>query len=96
VIGATLLPFEGAFYYSAEKDSCALAVNAWIQTSGAFDGIMRSRTPGVDPAQRRAAVRQARRRQSDDASNAPLVRIHALTASACVLSRGIVERALER
>jgi lysophospholipase L1-like esterase len=42
VIGATLLPFEGTAspgYYSPEKESKRQAVNAWIRTSGVFDGV---------------------------------------------------------
>ena len=40
VIGATLLPFEGATYYSAEAEQKRVAVNAWIRTSGAYDGVI--------------------------------------------------------
>ena len=42
IYGATLTPFEGTFpgYYSPEKDKIRLAVNKWIRTSGAFDGVI--------------------------------------------------------
>jgi lysophospholipase L1-like esterase len=46
VIGATMLPFEGTNlaiapgYYSAEKDARRQAVNEWIRTGKAYDGIV--------------------------------------------------------
>ena len=40
VIGATLAPFEGAAYYSAEKEALRQAVNAWIRASGEFDAVL--------------------------------------------------------
>jgi lysophospholipase L1-like esterase len=47
IIGATLTPFEETFagqplygYYSEEKEAKRQAVNAWIRTSGAFDGVI--------------------------------------------------------
>jgi lysophospholipase L1-like esterase len=40
VIGATLLPFEGARYYSAEKDKIRVTLNHWIRTSNRFDGVI--------------------------------------------------------
>ena len=42
VFGATLLPFGGAdpAYYSPAKDAGRQAVNAWIRTAGAFDGVL--------------------------------------------------------
>jgi lysophospholipase L1-like esterase len=40
VIGATLLPFEGAHYYSAEKDKIRTTLNQWIRTSNRFDGVV--------------------------------------------------------
>jgi lysophospholipase L1-like esterase len=39
VFGATLTPFEGADYYSADGEVERQAVNRWIRTSGAFDGV---------------------------------------------------------
>lgn len=40
VIGMTILPFEGAQYYSPEREAIRVAVNQWIRTSGAFDGVI--------------------------------------------------------
>jgi lysophospholipase L1-like esterase len=40
IFGATLLPYEGAGYYSPAGEAIREAVNAWIRTSGAFDGII--------------------------------------------------------
>jgi lysophospholipase L1-like esterase len=47
IIGATLTPFEDTFrgnplfgYYSEEKEAKRQAVNQWIRTSGAFDGVI--------------------------------------------------------
>jgi len=40
IFGATLTPFKGASYYSAAGEQKREAVNAWIRTSGAFDGII--------------------------------------------------------
>jgi lysophospholipase L1-like esterase len=40
VYGATLTPFEGAFYYSPEGNAKRLAVNEWIRTSGAYDAVI--------------------------------------------------------
>jgi lysophospholipase L1-like esterase len=40
VFGATLLPFEGAPYFSPEGETKRQAVNSWIRTGGAFDGVI--------------------------------------------------------
>ena len=40
IFGATLLPFLGAGYYSAAGEAKREAVNHWIRTGGAFDGIV--------------------------------------------------------
>jgi lysophospholipase L1-like esterase len=47
VIGSPLTPFENALagtpnqgYFTAEKEAKRLAVNNWIRTSGAFDGLI--------------------------------------------------------
>jgi lysophospholipase L1-like esterase len=50
VIGATLLPFAGAFYYSPAKDVIRKAVNHWIRNSGAFDGVIDFAAALRDPA----------------------------------------------
>jgi lysophospholipase L1-like esterase len=39
VFGATLTPFEGADYYSADGEVERQALNQWIRTSGAFHGV---------------------------------------------------------
>lgn len=40
VIGMTILPFEGAQYFAPEREAIRVAVNAWIRTSGVFDGVI--------------------------------------------------------
>ena len=40
IIGATILPDFGASYYSAAHEAIREAVNTWIMTSGAFDGVI--------------------------------------------------------
>ena len=40
VFGATLTPFEGAGYYSPEKEVVRAAVNNWIRSSDEFDGVI--------------------------------------------------------
>jgi lysophospholipase L1-like esterase len=50
VIGGTLLPFEGAGYYSAEGEAKRQAVNAFVRTSGAFDDVIDFDLATRDPA----------------------------------------------
>jgi lysophospholipase L1-like esterase len=50
VIGATILPFEGAMYYSPEKEAIRSAVNVWIRTSMKFDGVIDFDAALRDPA----------------------------------------------
>jgi lysophospholipase L1-like esterase len=40
VYGGTLTPYQGADYYSAEGEAKREAINQWIRTSGAFDGVI--------------------------------------------------------
>jgi lysophospholipase L1-like esterase len=40
VIGATMLPFEGAMVYTIEKEPIRAEVNQWIRSSNSFDGIV--------------------------------------------------------
>jgi lysophospholipase L1-like esterase len=40
VIGCTLLPFEGAAYYSESGNAVRQSVNQWIRTGGAFDAVV--------------------------------------------------------
>jgi lysophospholipase L1-like esterase len=50
VYGATLTPFEGAGYYSPEKDVVRQAVNNWIRSSDEFDGVIDFDRVTRDPA----------------------------------------------
>jgi lysophospholipase L1-like esterase len=56
IIGATLTPFEDTFkgtpiegYYNPEKEQKRQAVNKWIRTSGAFDGVIDFDAAARDP-----------------------------------------------
>jgi lysophospholipase L1-like esterase len=56
VIGSPLTPFENAFagmpnqgYFTAEKEAKRQAVNNWVRTSGAFDGIIDFERVLADP-----------------------------------------------
>jgi lysophospholipase L1-like esterase len=51
IYGATLTPFEGAKYYSAEKEGMREAVNDWIRSGGEFDGVIDFDQAIRDPAQ---------------------------------------------
>jgi lysophospholipase L1-like esterase len=50
IFGATLLPYQGAGYYSPAGEAVREAVNAWIRTSGAFDGVIDFDAVMRDPA----------------------------------------------
>jgi len=57
IIGVTLTPFGDSFqgtpfegYYSAEKEKIRSAVNEWIRTGGAFDGVIDFDKVVRDPA----------------------------------------------
>ncbi len=50
IIGATLTPFEGAAYYTPEGEVKRQAVNAWIRSSGEFDGVIDFEIPARDPS----------------------------------------------
>jgi lysophospholipase L1-like esterase len=50
VIGGTLTPFRGAFYFSEDKELMRKAVNAWIRTSNTFDGVIDFEAIVRDPA----------------------------------------------
>jgi len=50
VIGATLTPFEGAGYYSAEKEVVRQAVNNWIRNNDEFDAVIDFDRATRDPA----------------------------------------------
>jgi lysophospholipase L1-like esterase len=40
VFGATLTPFEGAAYWTKEGEAKRQAVNQWIRSGGAYDGVI--------------------------------------------------------
>jgi lysophospholipase L1-like esterase len=50
IFGATLPPFQGAGYYSPAGEATREAVNTWIRTSGAFDGVVDFDAAMRDPA----------------------------------------------
>jgi len=50
IFGATLLPFQGAGYYTAAGEATREALNTWIRTSGAFDGVIDFDAVMRDPA----------------------------------------------
>jgi lysophospholipase L1-like esterase len=50
VIGATLTPYQGASYASPAGEAAREALNAWIKTSGAFDGVIDFAPAVADPA----------------------------------------------
>jgi lysophospholipase L1-like esterase len=50
VFGATLTPFEGAAYFSPEGEAKRQAVNTWIRTSKAYDGVIDFDAATRDPA----------------------------------------------
>jgi lysophospholipase L1-like esterase len=50
IFGATLTPFQGSGYYSAAGEAEREAINHWIRTSGAFDGVIDFDLALRDPA----------------------------------------------
>jgi lysophospholipase L1-like esterase len=50
VIGATILPYKGAFYWSPEGEAARQAVNRFIRSGGAFDGVADFDAAVRDPA----------------------------------------------
>ncbi|MFC9740231.1 SGNH/GDSL hydrolase family protein [Streptomyces noursei] len=52
VIGATLTPFKGAAYYTERGEATRVALNRWLRTSGAFDGVVDLDRVVADPADR--------------------------------------------
>ena len=51
IFGGTLTPFEGASYASADGEAKRVAVNNWIRTGGAFDGVVDFEAAVRDPQQ---------------------------------------------
>lgn len=49
VIGGTLTPDQGAYYYTPAGEAKRQAVNNWIRTSGAFDGTIDFAAAVADP-----------------------------------------------
>jgi lysophospholipase L1-like esterase len=50
VFGGTLTPFQGARYWSPGGEADREAVNNWIRTSGAFDGVIDFAAAVADPS----------------------------------------------
>lgn len=50
VIGGTILPYGRGVYFRSEGEAVRQAVNAWIRTSGAFDGVIDFDAAMRDPA----------------------------------------------
>ena len=50
VYGALLTPYQGAGYASPAGEQVRQALNNWIKTGGAFDGVIDLATPVADPA----------------------------------------------
>ncbi|HJP73698.1 MAG TPA: SGNH/GDSL hydrolase family protein [Pseudonocardiaceae bacterium] len=50
ILGGTVLPFAGAGYYSPQKDTVRQALNTWIRSSRAFDGVVDFDAQLRDPA----------------------------------------------
>jgi lysophospholipase L1-like esterase len=40
VLGATITPYRGAFYYTAEGEAVRQAINTWIRTGHELDGVI--------------------------------------------------------
>jgi lysophospholipase L1-like esterase len=40
IYGATLTPFDGAAYFTAEGEAKRQALNTWIRTGKAYDGVV--------------------------------------------------------
>jgi lysophospholipase L1-like esterase len=50
ILGGTLTPFKGAFYWTPAGEQTREAVNHWILTSGAFDGVVDFAAATANPA----------------------------------------------
>ncbi len=49
-VGATILPYEGAAYFTPEGEETRLVVNDWIRNSGVFDAVIDLDAAIRDPA----------------------------------------------
>jgi lysophospholipase L1-like esterase len=50
IIGATLTPYEGALYFAPEGEKVRQAINQWLRTSNAYDGLIDFDNAVKDPA----------------------------------------------
>lgn len=50
ILGATITPYAGSAYYSQAGNAQREAINRWIRTSGAFDGVLDFDAAWRDPA----------------------------------------------
>ena len=50
IYGATIAPYEGAAYWSAEGETHRQKINAWIRNGGEFDGVLDFDAALRDPA----------------------------------------------
>jgi lysophospholipase L1-like esterase len=50
MFGATLTPFEGAAYFTKEGEAKRQALNEWIRTGKAYDGVIDFDRATRDPA----------------------------------------------
>jgi lysophospholipase L1-like esterase len=50
IIGCTILPFEGAAYFSAEREVKRKAINEWIRNGKKFDGVIDFDKAARDPS----------------------------------------------
>jgi lysophospholipase L1-like esterase len=88
VYGATILPFGGSAYDSPEREAARQTLNAWIRTSGSFDGVIDLDAALRDPA------RPARLRPEADTGDHlhPNEAGHRMIADAIDLSLFVPER----
>ncbi len=49
VFGATILPMEGSFYFTPEREIARQKVNQWIRASGSFDAVLDFDAVALDP-----------------------------------------------
>ncbi|MEU5696635.1 SGNH/GDSL hydrolase family protein [Actinosynnema sp. NPDC020468] len=50
IVGATVLPFKGAMYFTEEGEAVRDALNTWIRTSGEYDAVVDFDRVTADPA----------------------------------------------
>ncbi|MFI8966252.1 SGNH/GDSL hydrolase family protein [Streptomyces sp. NPDC053493] len=50
VVGATLTPIKGSFYFTPENEAKREAFNAWVRTSGAYDSVVDFDRAVADPS----------------------------------------------